>query len=308
MCPDVSTMLVRRSGCAQIAAAARHSRDPVTETDARLVAAGGNIDLLESERDTMRFSNHFLGGLALAAATAPFAVHAQDAPTAPPPALTVTGGATIVSDYRFRGVSQTDKKVAVQGTATVTHSSGLYASFWGSSIDDYVANGSDQELDLIAGYSHTFASGVKLDGGVLYYYYPGGGNANTDFFEPYADVSATYGPVTAKVTVNYAWKQKALSVGAGKEDNFYLAGDLSAGIPKTPISLTGHLGHTFGTSYISIGDGYTDWNLGAAVTFSHITVGISYVDTDKTLLITDQLSKIRNIASAGVVASVGASF
>lgn len=259
----------------------------------------------------MRFSTFLRGGLASAAALAPVAAHAQDAPTAPPPALTVTGGATIVSDYRFRGISQTDKKVAVQGTATVTHSSGIYASFWGSSIDDYVANGSDQELDLIAGYSHTFASGVKLDGGLLYYYYPGGGHANTDFFEPYADISATYGPVTGKVTVNYAWKQKALTLGLpgrNKEDNLYLAGDLSGGIPNTPISLTGHLGHTFGRSFISVDNGYTDWNLGAAVTFSHITVGLSYVDTDKNVYIVDQHSRTRNITSSGVVASVGASF
>ena len=259
----------------------------------------------------MRFSTTLLGSLAMAAAAAPLAAAAQDAPTAPPPALTVTGGATIVSDYRFRGVSQTDKKVAVQGTATVTHSSGFYASFWGSSIDDYVANGSDQELDLIAGYSHTFASGVKLDGGLLYYYYPGGGNANTDFFEPYADVSATYGPVTGKITANYAWKQKALTLGLpgrNKEDNFYLAGDLSAGIPNTPISLTGHVGHTFGQSYISVGNGYTDWNLGAAVTWNHITAGISYVDADKNVFITDQHGETRNITRGGVVASLGVSF
>ena len=263
----------------------------------------------------MRFSTTLLGGLAMAAAAAPLAATAQDAPadapTAPPPAFTVTGGATIVSDYRFRGISQTDKKVAVQGTATITHSSGFYASFWGSSIDDYVAAGSDQELDLIAGYSHTFASGIKLDGGLLYYYYPGGGDANTDFFEPYADISATYGPVTGKVTVNYAWSQKALTLGLpgrDKEDNVYLAGDLSAGIPKTPISLTAHLGHTFGKSYISVDDGYTDWNLGAAITWNHITAGISYVDTDKDVFILDSNLKTRNITSSGVVASLGVSF
>ena len=251
----------------------------------------------------MRFST-FLGGLALSAsALAAAPAFAQEAPTAPPPPFTITGGATIVSDYRFRGVSQTNKKVAVQGTATLTHESGVYASFWGSTIDDYVANGSDQELDLIAGYSHTFGNGVKIDGGFLYYYYPGGGHANTDFFEPYADISATYGPVTGKVTVNYAWKQAALTIGNGKEDNVYLAGDLSAGIPKTPISLTAHLGHTFGKSYISIGNAYTDWNLGAAVTFGHVTAGISYVDTDKNVYFDN-----RNITGAGVVASLGVTF
>lgn len=247
----------------------------------------------------MRFSMITLGGLMLAAATPAMA---QDE-TAPPPAITVNGSATVVSDYRFRGISQTNLKAAVQGGLTVTHSSGVYASVWGSSIDDYIAAGSDQEIDLVLGYSHTFGNGVKIDGGVLYYYYPGGGNANTDFFEPYVDVSATMGPATAKVTVNYAPKQDALSVGAGKEDNVYLAGDLSVAIPKTPIGLTAHLGHTFGPSYLSIGDNYTDWSLGANVTWNHITAGIAYVDTNK-----DAFLGTRNLSGSGVVASVGVSF
>jgi uncharacterized protein (TIGR02001 family) len=40
----------------------------------------------------------------------------------------------VVSDYRFRGISQTDKDFAVQGGLTVSHESGLYASVWGSSV------------------------------------------------------------------------------------------------------------------------------------------------------------------------------
>ena len=257
----------------------------------------------------MRISTLSLSALLLATATPAFA---QDAagPTAPPPAITVTGGATVVSDYRFRGISQTDKKVALQGTFTITHQSGLYASVWGSSIDDYVAFGSDQELDLIAGYSHTFKSGVKLDGGVLYYYYPGAGHNKTDFFEPYVDVSATYGPITGKVTVNYTPKQSAQSLdGIHKKDSTYVAGDLSAAIPKTPFSVTAHLGHTFGPSALSLGyKGYTDWGLGASYTWSHITVGANYVDTDKNNFIVDGLGNRRNITSGGFVGSVGVSF
>ena len=53
--------------------------------------------------------------------------------------FTINGGATVVSDYRFRGISQTDRRFAVQGTFTLAHSSGFYATVWGSSIDNYVA-------------------------------------------------------------------------------------------------------------------------------------------------------------------------
>jgi uncharacterized protein (TIGR02001 family) len=253
----------------------------------------------------MRFSTLSLGALLLAATATP--ALAQEA-TAPPAAFTVSGGATVVSDYRFRGISQTDLKAAVQGTFTITHSSGFYATVWGSSIDDYVAAGSDQEIDLIAGYSHTFAGGIKLDGGVLYYYYPGGGSAPTDFVEPYVDVSATYGPVTAKLTANYAPKSNALSVGNGKEDNLYLAADLSAAVPKTAFGVTAHLGHTFGPSYIAVGKEYTDWGLGATYTWNHVTAGLSYVDTNRNSYIVDGQGRSRNITKGGVVASLGVAF
>jgi uncharacterized protein (TIGR02001 family) len=46
--------------------------------------------------------------------------------------FSVGGGATLVSDYRFRGISQTDKRFAVQGTFTISHKSGFYATWWGS--------------------------------------------------------------------------------------------------------------------------------------------------------------------------------
>src|SRR5215213_5932913 len=178
----------------------------------------------------------FTSFAAMAAAT-PAA--AQDAPESD--ALTISGGATLVSDYRFRGISQTDKRFAVQGTLSVGHESGFYATVWGSSIDDYVYNGADQEIDLIGGYKKTFGD-TTVDVGLLYYYYPGSGGIASDFFEPYASVSQAIGPVTAKASAAYAPKQAALSIGAGKQDNLYLAGDLSASIPKTPISLTAHVG------------------------------------------------------------------
>ena len=225
---------------------------------------------------------------------------AQDAPTSP---ITINGGATLVSDYRFRGISQTDKRFAVQGTLTVSHESGLYGTVWGSSIDDYVANGADQEIDFIVGYKKTIG-GTTIDGGVLYYYYPGSGGANSDFVEPYLAVSHTFGPVTGKVTAAYAPKQKALTIGAGKEDNLYLAADLSAGIPSTPITLSAHFGHSFGPSYLTIGDEYSDWNVGAAYTWKNLSFGVQYVDTDGTFI----TPKGRNASKAGVVASVGVAF
>ncbi|WP_300974048.1 TorF family putative porin [Sphingomonas sp. LHG3406-1] len=217
--------------------------------------------------------------------------------------FTVTGGATLVSDYRFRGISQTDKRFAVQATVSVTHETGFYVTAWGSSIDDYVANGADAEIDLIAGFKKSFGD-TTVDAGVLYYYYPGSGGITSDFVEPYASVTQAFGPASIKASVAYAPKQNALTVGSGREDNLYLAGDLSYAIPKSPVSLTAHLGHSIGPSYLTIGKSYTDWSLGASAGWQGLTFGLAYVDTDGSFI----TPRGRNAARAGIVASVGASF
>ncbi|MDI1294647.1 MAG: TorF family putative porin [bacterium] len=241
---------------------------------------------------------------ALVAMSAP--ALAQDAPA---PELTVTGNAAVVTDYRFRGISQTNRQFALQGGITVSHASGFYASVWGSSIDDYVYNGGDQELDLIAGYSKTVGA-ATFDAGVLYYYYPGTGGINSDFFEPYASVKGTFGPATAKVTANYAPKQAAIGLGSQvpgggpKKDNLYLAADVATAIPNMPVGLTGHFGHSFGPSYlVPYGKGYNDWSVGATYTWSHLTFGVSYVDTNTKFLVNG-----KNEAKSGIVGSVTAAF
>lgn len=260
----------------------------------------------------MRFSTLSFGALVLASATPAFA---QD--TAPPPAITINGSATVVSDYKFRGISQTDGNFAVQGGITVSHSSGFYVSVWGSSVDDYVtAHGTaHQEIDLIAGFKKTFG-GATVDVGALYYVYPGtrpgfaGDDSASDFIEPYASISYAIGPVTAKGTVNYAPKQKALALDQGasgtlkKNDNVYIAGDLSGAIPGVPIGLTAHLGHTFGPSWLSIGKEYTDWSVGATYTYKVLTFGVSYVDTDGDFITPSG----KNASKGAVLGSIGVSF
>jgi uncharacterized protein (TIGR02001 family) len=250
---------------------------------------------------------HVFFGLAAAGSFTASAAWAEDKPAD----FTITGGATLVSDYRFRGISQTDRNWAVQGTATVSHSSGFYVTFWGSSVDDYVtASGrSHQELDLIAGFKKAIG-GTTIDLGMLYYVYPktklAGDPTSSNFFEPYFDVSHAFGPVTAKATINYAPKQKALALDqiGPKRDNLYLAGDLSAAVPHTPLGLTAHLGHTFGPSWLSIGRGYTDWGAGATLTYKALTFGIQYVDTDGDFITPTG----KNASKAGIVGSVGVAF
>lgn len=255
----------------------------------------GNGSIIAKGIIHMRMITLGLSALAFAAVATP--ALAEDAPASD---FTVTGGATVVTDYRFRGISQTDEKFAVQGTLGVSHSSGLYAGVWGSSIDEYVANFADQEIDLYAGYKHSFGP-ATVDVGVLYYYYPGSSEAgayNSDYFEPYASVSGAIGPVTATVGVNYAFDQKALPA-----DNLYLHGELAGAIPNTPLTLKGHVGYT---DSAFAGSNYWDWSAGVDYTWNHLTFNVSYVDTDwgKNVLVPID----RDIADAAVVGSVSVAF
>jgi uncharacterized protein (TIGR02001 family) len=266
----------------------------------------------------MRISMMIFSGFALAATVAATPAFAQEE-TAPPKAITINGTAAITSDYRFRGISQSNTNGAVQGSLTIAHKSGFYATVWASTVNGYVTAAADPagtsrgqasvEMDLSAGFKHSFG-GTTLDGGVLYYYYPKdkqpGDRTSSDFFEPYASISQVYGPVTGKVTVNYAPKQKALSldqIGPSKS-NVYLAGDVSFAIPKTPVSLSGHIGHTFGPSWLAIGNEYNDWNIGASYTWQQFTASIQYVDTDGVFITPSG----KDAAKSGAVASLTFAF
>ncbi|GAA0726110.1 TorF family putative porin [Sphingomonas japonica] len=248
----------------------------------------------------MRFSTISFGALLLAATTA-VPAFAQDA-TDPPEPITVSGSVALASDYRFRGVSQTNKEFAVQGGATIAHESGLYAGFWGSNLAGWgTFGGANLELDLYGGYKVPIGDGGALDVGLTWYMYPGGADT-TDFAEPYVKLSGTTGPVSLTAAFFYAPQQEALGnvffTGADavagipndpgdKEDNIYLSGDAVAAIPTTPVSLRAHIGYSDGnpglgpngTSIAPTGN-YWDWTLGADVAISGFTLGVSYIDTD----------------------------
>ncbi|MFD1766575.1 TorF family putative porin [Sphingorhabdus buctiana] len=181
--------------------------------------------------------------------------------------FTVSGGIAVVSDYRFRGVSLSDKDFAVQPTLTVSHESGFYVGVWGSNIAENP--GEDIEVDLYAG----FAGGdtVTYDLGVTYYMYPGVSAFN--YAEFIGKLGTTVGPVTLGGMVAYAPSQD----GTGNTDNFYLGTNASIGIPNTPLSLSGSIGYEDG----AFGDDKIDWSLGVTAEVKGFTLGASYVDTNR---------------------------
>ena len=97
---------------------------------------------------------------------------AQTAAAAPEPDWTLTGNLGIFSDYRFRGISQTNKKPAIQGGVDFAMKNGIYLGNWNSNVDSNQYNGANIEMDFYGGWKATFGD-FGLDIGGIYYYYPG---------------------------------------------------------------------------------------------------------------------------------------
>ena len=228
----------------------------------------------------------FIGAGLLAALTAMPAA-AQEAEK--DPFLKVSGNVAIVSDYRFRGISLSDKDWALQGALRVDSEPGFYIATWASSIETLTGTDggtAETEIDVYGGWTGKIA-GLTADVGLYSYLYPGAEGLN--YFEAYGALGYAFGPVSTLVGINYAPDQSNLF-----EDNFYLYGQASAGIPGTPITLTGRLGYENG----AFADEKIDWLIGAGVTWKALTFAVQYVDTNKDF----------RLAGSGVVFSVTGAF
>lgn len=231
--------------------------------------------------------------IAAAVATAFAApVFAQEA--APASDHTFTANVGIVSDYLFRGISQTKGAPAIQGGFDYSHSSGLYAGTWLSSVswyNDTVAGASKSvEFDVYGGYKGSFGdSDFGYDVGVFQYTYPGSRPDNT--VSP--DTTEVYGAVSWKwLTLKYshvvsknfvAWGAADGSV-KSKNSNYLelnAAYDLGEG-----WGLVGHVGHQKVKNFNSDSDpggldaSYTDWNVGVTKDIGFGVVAVKYSDTN----------------------------
>lgn len=218
-----------------------------------------------------------LGALLLAPVTS----HAQ---------TTLFGGeiafnASLLSDYRFRGVSKSNNDIAVQGGLDWYSDSGIYTGAFASSVSDF--RGSDVETNFYAGYS-TESGGLIYDFGVTAYVYPGGTNAT--YFETYGSVGVDLGLLTSSVGISYMPSQSNI----GNTDNVYFFSDTRGSIPDTPFNVDLHLGYEDGF----FGDGKWDWRIGTSVTFEQFELGVAYVDTNV----------VGRRSDSGVVFSIGAYF
>ena len=150
----------------------------------------------------------------------------------------VAFNAGVVTDYRYRGISQSRLKPALQGGLDFT-AGAFYLGAWGSTIKWIKdgGGGASTEFDIYGGFKGEIAKGVAYDIGLLTYQYPSNGlNPSANTTEVYAAV--TTGPVTAK----YSHSTTNLFGFANSKGSSYV--DLTATFDMGDgYSLTPHIGY-----------------------------------------------------------------
>jgi uncharacterized protein (TIGR02001 family) len=118
-----------------------------------------------------------LNTLKIAASLAVLATSASFAQTkAPEPDYTLAYNVGVVTDYRFRGLSQTSLKPALQLGVDFGHKSGLYLGAFGSNVswikDFNQSTKGSYEIDLYGGFKGNITKEVGFDVGLIAYMYP----------------------------------------------------------------------------------------------------------------------------------------
>jgi uncharacterized protein (TIGR02001 family) len=224
-----------------------------------------------------------LAALPLLATGSAFAEEAADNP--------VVANVSLVSDYAYRGISQTDEKMALQGGFDYAHSSGLYVGVWGSNVSwirdsedaardagaSFKSSHNSLEVDVYGGYKGTIGD-FGYDVGLLQYVYPGRYTKTwrtsvakrPDTLEGYVGLSYKF------LTFKYSHAFTNLFGAPDSDGSKYL--DLSAAYEIADgWTLNAH----FGRQVIAgPAESYNDWKLGVTKAIAGVTLGLHYVDTD----------------------------
>ena len=161
---------------------------------------------------------------------------------------------SLTSDYRYRGISQTRLKPALQGGADYALPGGFYIGTWASTIRWIKDFGGDAnvEIDVYGGYKGEIQKDLGFDVGVLTYQYPSNKlNPSANTTEIYG--ALTFGPATAK----YSHSVTNLFGFVDSKNSGYF--DLSATFDVSGFGVTPHIGYqkVSGNGNFS----YTDYSL-----------------------------------------------
>ena len=253
---------------------------------------------------------HVLSAVFALSAATPIVASAADTPE-----HSFAGNMMIVSDYRFRGISQTFLLPAIQGGIDYSHKSGIYVGNWDSSISgiSYGRSGGI-EMDFYGGWKGEVAPDFSLDVGLLQYVYPNAKIAGSTGDEKYDTLEAYIGASWKWVSLKYSYALSDFfgltkdTGGFDSKGSGYL--DLTASYEVMPkLTLVGHVGNQKVKNYSDLD--YTDYKLGVSYDLGGWALGASYISTnaDKDFYtLTDGAGKSKNVGKGGLVLSVGKSF
>lgn len=178
----------------------------------------------------------------------------------------LTGTVTAVSDYNWRGITQTGQDPALQGSIDWALDSGFYVGAWASNVDFGDCCDENVEVDLYAGFSG--GDVVTWDVGFNYYWYPGADDL--DFPEIYAGIG-------------YEWFEAKLWYSSDfanySEQAWYLEGNAAYELPAN-FGLEAHIGFSTGDGIEEAygQDDYFDWSIGVTYALGNFDLGLKYAD------------------------------
>ncbi|HKI73868.1 MAG TPA: TorF family putative porin [Pseudomonadales bacterium] len=185
----------------------------------------------------------------------------------------ISGNVSLITDYKWRGISQTTNGPAVQGGLDFADKSGLYAGIWGSNV----TFGGSLESDWYFGYNGTVNSDLGYSVGYIYYYYPkqasldGPGGPDDSFQE--INGSVTFKGLTAGVSYSNNFFGET-----GKATYFNLGYDFS--LPND-FGLSLHYGNQNFNDNASVGlPNYSDYSIGLTKSYGGLDFGLTWVDTN----------------------------
>lgn len=220
---------------------------------------------------------------------------------APAAAQTISGEAEIVSDYRYRGLSLSNGKPALQVSAELDSGAGFYLGGFGSWVP-HGGGSAAVEMDAILGWRAAVGGAVTFDGNVAWYHYPGA--ADCDYAEAAAALDWERGATNARAGIAWAPRQANLiDAGGRKGDNLYGFGEIEQGIAGTPISLSVAAGYESGVFDGAVRGGKIDWRAGASLSQGGFTVSAHYVGAVRPRATAGEAKRER-----GLVLALGRSF
>ena len=208
---------------------------------------------------------------------------ALGATAAPGLAQVSLGGSVEAStDERRRGISWSDGEIAPAASVRAGLPSGIDLGVRVTGTrGDPRHGGADAVADVTGGFGSEIGGGLRLDGFVTGHLFAGAAG-RMDYVEVGAGASYALGPAEIGLDARYAPDQGAIG-----GDNLWIGARARVGVPATPFTLLGSVGHSSGSvddparaARLRPGGAYADWSLGVDHIIGPLTLGVAYSGTD----------------------------